>query len=157
MSATSRLILKDRIAEVARRAASREGIDLWDVELLGSGPARTLRIYIDKAGGVTHADCELISQQVGAVLDVEDIVPGGSYHLEVSSPGVERRLTRIEHYTLCSGKKVRLSLKEPEEGRKRIEGAIVGVEGDAVVIDTGEKQMTLRLDDIEKANLKFEW
>lgn len=157
MSVSSRLMLKDRIAEVARRAASREGIDLWDVELLGSGPARTLRIYIDKAGGVTHADCELISQQVGTVLDVENIVPGGSYHLEVSSPGVERRLSRIEHYALCSGQRVRLSIKGADEGRRRIEGAIAGVEGEAVVIDTGEERLTLRLEEIEKANLKFEW
>lgn len=157
MSASTREILKDRVAEIARRAASREGINLWDVELLGAGPGRTVRLYIDKPGGVTHADCELISQQVGTVLDVEDVIPGGSYHLEVSSPGVERRLFRLEHFSACAGQKVRLSLKEAAEGRKRIEGVIRGVEGETIIIDAGENSLSLRLEDIEKANLKFEW
>lgn len=157
MSASTRVVLKDRIAEVARRATAREGIDLWDLELLGAGAGRTLRLYIDKPGGVTHADCELISQQVGAVLDVEDIVPGGTYHLEVSSPGVERRLSRPEHYSLCSGKKVRILLREEIEGRKRIEGMIEGVDDEVVTVGVEGESIRLRLDNIEKANLKFEW
>jgi ribosome maturation factor RimP len=149
-------MLKDRIAEVARRAAEREGINLWEVELLGSGSNRTLRLYIDKPGGVTHADCELISQQVGTVLDVEDVMPGGAYQLEVSSPGVERRLSRLDHYTLCSGKKVKLSLRS-EAGAKRIEGVIEGVDGETIVIGSEGESIRIRLDEIEKANLKFEW
>ncbi len=157
MSASTRVVLKDRIAEVARRAAAREGIDLWDVELLGGGAARTLRLYIDKPGGVTHADCELISQQVGAVLDVEDIVPGGAYQLEVSSPGVERRLSRPEHYSLCSGKKIRIALRNEAGAGKRIEGIIEGVDNEAVIIGVEGERVRIRLDDIEKANLKFEW
>lgn len=157
MSTSTRALLKDRIAEVARRAASREGIDLWDVELLGSGASRTLRLYIDKPGGVTHADCELISQQVGTVLDVEDIVPGGAYHLEVSSPGVERRLSRIDHYALCAGKKVKVLLRNEIAGRKRIDGMIEGVENETVIIADEGESIRLRLDEIEKANLKFEW
>jgi ribosome maturation factor RimP len=157
MSEHTRQLLKERVAELARRAAEREGIELWDVELLGSGPGRTVRLYIDKPGGVSHADCELISQQVGTVFDVEDVIPGGSYNLEVSSPGVERRLSRIEHYALCKGQKVKISLKEPGAGQKRIEGVIQDVEGGSVVVDTGSEPLNLRLDDIEKANLKFEW
>ncbi len=157
MSGSARHILKDRVAEVARRAVSREGIGLWDVELLGAGASRTVRVYIDKPGGVTHADCELISQQVGTVLDVEDIIPGGSYHLEVSSPGVERRLHRLDHYALCAGQHVRLTVKEAVDGQKRIDGVIEGVDGENIVIDAGERRLNLRLEDIEKANLKFEW
>ncbi len=157
MPENTRQLLKDRVAELARRAAVREGIELWDVELLGNGPARTVRLYIDKPGGVTHADCELISQQAGAVFDVEDAIPGGSYNLEVSSPGVERRLSRIEHFALCKGKKIKVSLKEKAAGPKRIEGVIQDVEGETVVVDTGTEPLNLRLGDIEKANLKFEW
>ena len=157
MSANIRQLLKERVAELARRAAAREGIELWDVELLGSGPARTVRLYIDKPGGVSHADCELISQQAGAVFDVEDAIPGGAYNLEVSSPGVERRLSRIEHFAFCKGQKVKINLRESGAGQKRIEGVIQGVEGETVVVDTGTEPLSLRLGDIEKANLKFEW
>ena len=84
-----------KVLEIAERSAAREGIEVVDVELAGGGRNRVLRIYIDKPGGVTLDDCERISVQVGTVLDVEDVMPGGSYHLEVSSPGVERKLTKL--------------------------------------------------------------
>ena len=84
MPGTAKASLLEKITAIARRAAEREGIEVWDVELAGAGRGRVLRIFIDKPSGVTHADCELISSQVGTVLDVEDVIPGASYHLEVS-------------------------------------------------------------------------
>jgi len=147
-----------RVTEIAERAARREGLSVWDVELAGSGRNRVLRIYIDKEGGVTLADCELISQQVGAVLDAEDVVPGESYHLEVSSPGVERRLSRPEHFDHCRGQKVRLQLSEPVEGQRRWEGVLRGLEEGCVVLEAGAgRTIRVRMEIIEKANLKFEW
>ncbi|MBI5282595.1 MAG: ribosome maturation factor RimP [Candidatus Solibacter usitatus] len=150
--------LLDRVIEIARRAAAREGLEVWDVELAGSGRARVLRIFIDKPEGVSHADCELISQQVGTVLDVEQAMPGESYQLEVSSPGVERKLFRPEHFSRFAGRKARIALREPFENQRRWEGVLGGVEGDQVVLEAAAgKTIRVRLDQIEKANLKFEW
>jgi ribosome maturation factor RimP len=156
-SATRENVIQ-KVAEIAGRAARREGITLWDVELAGSGRRRVLRIYIDKPGGVTLEDCERISQQVGAVLDAEDVVPGDSYQLEVSSPGVERRLSRLSHFEHCRGQKARLLLKEPVEGQRRWEGVLQGVEEDRVILETGSgKTIRVGMEIIEKANLQFEW
>lgn len=147
-----------RVAEIAERAARREGLAVWDVEMAGGGRRRVLRIYIDKPGGATLKDCERISQQVGAVLDAEDVVPGESYHLEVSTPGVERRLVRPSHYQHCLGEKIRVQLKEPVEGQRRWEGVIEGVEEGCVLLRAGTgKSIRVRMEIIEKANLKFEW
>lgn len=158
MPSATRDSLIQRVAEIAGRAARREGLSVWDVELAGSGRRRVLRIYIDKPGGVTLDDCERISQQVGAVLDAEDVVPGESYQLEVSSPGVERRLTRPHHFELCRGRKVRLQLREPVEGQRRWEGVLQGLEEGRVVLETGSgKIIRFGMEIIEKANLQFEW
>jgi ribosome maturation factor RimP len=158
MAGTVRVTLVDRITEIARRAAAREGIDVWDVELAGSGRARVLRIYIDKPGGVTHADCELISNQVGTVLDIEDVIPGSSYHLEVSSPGLERRLVRAEHFEHATGQKARFQFREPVAGQRRWEAIVRGCADSTVTLETAAGEMLqARLDNIEKANLKFEW
>src|SRR6266498_30168 len=86
-----------KIEEIVQRVAQSEGIELVEVELKGGGRNQLLRISIDKPEGVTHADCELISQQVGTILDVEDVVPG-KYTLEVSSPGVERKLFKPKYF-----------------------------------------------------------
>src|SRR6266542_2030682 len=80
-----------KIEAIAERVAQPVGIEIVEIELKGGGKNRFLRISIDKPEGVTHGDCEMISHQVGTILDVEDVVPG-SYTLEVSSPGVERKL-----------------------------------------------------------------
>jgi ribosome maturation factor RimP len=158
MPSAARESVIHRVAGIAERAARREGITVWDIELAGSGRRRVLRIYIDKPGGVTLEDCERISQQVGAVLDAEDVVPGDSYQLEVSSPGVERRLSKPSHFDLCRGQKARLQLKEPVEGQRRWEGVLQGMDEDRVVLETGSgKTIRVRMDLIEKANLQFEW
>lgn len=158
MPSAARETLIHRVAGIAERAARREGVSVWDIELAGSGRRRVLRIFIDKPGGVTLEDCERISQQVGAVLDAEDVVPGESYQLEVSSPGIERRLTRPGHFDLCRGKKARLQLKEPVEGQRRWEGVLQGIDGDCVVLETGSGNVIrVRMELIEKANLQFEW
>lgn len=149
--------LAERIAEIAGRAARREGIEVWDVEVLGAGKHRTVRIFIDKPQGVNHGDCELISEQVSAVLDVEDVVPGGAYQLEVSSPGIERRLRTAAHFRLSAGKKARVQLREPVDGQKRWEG-VLGAAEDAVTMEVAPGR-TIRFtpEQVEKAHLKYEW
>lgn len=149
----------DHVTQIAERAVVREGMELWSVECAGAGKSRVVRIYIDKPGGVTHADCELISEQVGAVLDVEDAVPGRSYHLEISSPGVERKLRHEGDFRRYQGEKARVSLREAVDGQRRFEGRIAAVEdGGVITLETGETtSIQFRMDEIEKANLKFDW
>src|SRR5216117_3545171 len=101
-----------KIEAIAERVAQPEGIEIVEIELKGGGKNRFLRISIDRPEGVTHGDCELISQQVGTILDVEDVVPG-AYTLEVSSPGVERKLLKPRDYERFQGKKARITLREP--------------------------------------------
>src|SRR5689334_1050343 len=93
-----------KVLNIAQRVGDSEGIEIVEVQLLGGGGSRVLRIYIDKPEGVTHADCENVSHQVGTILDVEDVIPGGKYTLEVSSPGVERKLTKPRDFERFLGK-----------------------------------------------------
>jgi ribosome maturation factor RimP len=152
------MTLQERITAIAERAAAREGLEVWNVEVLGAGRSRLVRIFIDKPGGVTLDDCELMSQQVGTVLDVEDLVPDQRYHLEVSSPGVERRLFKPEHFARFAGQKARIALREPFENQRRWEGILAGVEEGTILLETANgTSMRFSLDQIEKANLKFEW
>jgi len=104
--------VSSKIEEIAQRVADSEGLELVEVEVKGGGNSRFVRISIDKPEGVTHADCESVSLQVGTILDVEDVVPGGRYTLEVSSPGVERKLAKPQDYQRFQGKKVKISLRD---------------------------------------------
>ena len=117
-----------KIEEIAQRVAESEGLELVEVEVLGGGNSRLVRIYIDKPAGVTHADCELVSHQVGTILDVEDVMPGGSYTLEVSSPGVERKLLKPQDFERFQGKKAKVTLREPVENQRHWEGTLAGFE-----------------------------
>jgi ribosome maturation factor RimP len=147
-----------KVLEIVERAASREGIEVVDVELVGGGRNRVLRIYIDKPGGVTLDDCERMSVQVGTVLDVEDVIPGGSYHLEVSSPGVERKLTKPHEFQRFLGHKVKVVLRQPVENQSQWVGALTGFEGGIVTLEPSPgKTVQFPLEQVQKANLKFEW
>src|SRR3954471_10246054 len=115
-----------KIEEIAQRVAGSEGLELVEVEVKGGGNNRFVRISIDKPDGVTHGDCEQVSQQVGTILDVEDVVPGGRYTLEVSSPGVERKLLKPGDFERFKGKKAKIALREPIENQRRWEGTLAG-------------------------------
>src|SRR3984893_14755865 len=91
-----------KIEAIAERVAQSEGIEIVEVELKGGGRNQFLRISIDKPDGVTHADCELVSHQVGTILDIEDVIPS-HYTLEVSSPGVERKLLKLKDFERFQG------------------------------------------------------
>jgi len=146
----------DRIIEIADRVATSEGLALIDVELKGGRSNPLLRIYIDKPQGVSHADCALVSEQMSAILDVEDLFPG-SYTLEVSSPGLDRALTKPSHYQHFSGRRARLVLKEPVGEQRVIEGRLAGLEAGRVKLDFGEgRLMELELSNISKARLILE-
>lgn len=147
-----------QIAEIVDHIGLAQGIEAVDVELLGAGAHRMLRIYIDKPGGVTHGDCELISQKAGALLDEQDLIPGGAYQLEVSSPGVERKLKKPADFTRFRGQKIQVSLREPVDGQKRWEGTLTHFQDSRISLETAAgKTVQFAFDLVQKANLKFEW
>ncbi len=147
-----------QIEEIAQRVAAPEGMEIVEVEVKGGGSQRLIRISIDKPEGVTHGDCELVSHQVGTILDVEDIVPGGRYTLEVSSPGLERKLLKPQDYQRFQGKKARITLRDAREGRRNWEGTLAGFDDGNVALETAPgTTMRFPFEQVQKANLKFEW
>lgn len=147
-----------RVEEIAERIGQESGLEIVEVDVVGGGKARLVRIYIDKPGGVTHADCELISHRVGEVLDTEDVVPGESYTLEVSSPGVERKLSKPRDFERFTGEKVKVALRDPIDGQRRFEGRLASFSGDVVTLELPNgKELQFSLSQLDKANLKYEW
>ncbi len=130
------------------------GLDLWGVELLQQGKYSLLRIYIEREEGVTIEDCEKVSRQVSALLDVEDPI-AGEYTLEVSSPGMDRPLFSIEHYSQYVGSEVDLKLRLPLDGRRKFKGQIIKVSGDIVGLAVEGSEYDLEFSDIEKASIVF--
>jgi len=114
----------DRVRSIVDRVAASSGLEVVEVELRGGGKSRMLRITIDKPGGVTHEDCANLSREAGTILDVEDVVPGGSYLLEVSSPGLDRPLLRPADYQRFVGSLVKLKTREPVDGSRHVEGRL---------------------------------
>jgi ribosome maturation factor RimP len=150
--------LIDKIGEVVDRVARAGDIEVCDVEFLGGGRHRVLRIYIDKDGGVTHSDCEMVSTQVEAIIDAEDLVPGGEYTLEVSSPGVERKLSRPRDFEKSVGKKVKVVLREAISGGVTWIGTLQSFADNVLTVESADgKTAQFPLDKVKKANLKFEW
>jgi ribosome maturation factor RimP len=148
----------EKVTEIVERAGRPEGIEPVEVQWLGAGKSRLLRIIIDKPSGITHGDCERISEYVGTVLDVEDIVPGGGYRLEVSSPGLERKLTRPKDYERFLGRKVKVVLRQPVDDRKLWEGTLAGFSEGVITLDPAKgPPVRIALEQVDRANLKFEW
>ena len=151
----------EKVREIAERVGASDGIEIVEVELAGAGAARVLRLTIDKLNtpqGVTHADCELISHQVGTILDVEDVIPGEHYTLEVSSPGVERKLSKPAEFERFVGQKVKVVLRQPVENQKRWVGALKSYSQGMITLEPSPgKSVAFPLEQVEKANLKFEW
>jgi ribosome maturation factor RimP len=147
-----------KITEIAQRVGGSEGIEIVDVELLGAGRGRVLRICIDRPQGVSHADCEFISHQVGTILDVEDVIPGDSYTLEVSSPGLERKLSKPGDFERFVGRKAKVVLREPVDNQRHWEGKLTGFSQGIVALEpSAGKIIQFPLTQVQKANLKFEW
>jgi ribosome maturation factor RimP len=158
MPAAEKTGLLEKLTDLSERAATGTGIEVAEVQLRGAGKARLLRVYIDKPGGITHADCELISGRLGRLLDEEDAVPGDSYTLEVSSPGVERKLSQPRDFQRVVGQKIRLAVRDPIEGQTRLEGKFaLFAEGILHLEVAPGDRVQVPLEQVQKANLKFEW
>ena len=158
MSAVANNEVVDRITSLGERAASGSGIEIVEVQLRGSGKARLLRVYIDKKGGVTHGDCEFISGRLGQLLDDADAVPGDSYTLEVSSPGLDRKLSKPRDFERVIGQKIRVSLRDPIDGLKSLDGVLTSFGDNVLDVETTPGcTRHIPLEQVQKANLKFEW
>lgn len=141
------------IVELLTPTVSALGLELLGVEFAPSGGRSLLRLYIDAPGRhVTLDDCEVASREVSAVLDVNDPI-SGQYTLEVSSPGIDRPLFTVEHFSRFVGEQAKVSLRLPMEGRRRLQGAILRVEDDSIVLQVGESEIRIPHDNIEKARL----
>ena len=128
------------------------GYELTDLEAqLGSGSG-VLRIFIDKADGIGVEDCEKVSLAVSALLDVEDPVPG-RYDLEVSSPGLDRKLTKVEHFQRFEGETIKVQMRFPIEGRRRFRGTLVSSDNEGIVVDVDGESHSLPLATIDTARL----
>ena len=160
-----------KIVEICERVAEPEGIEVVDVQLLGAGRGRLLRIFIDRPQGgslqgdsteqlhgVSHADCEFISRQLGTILDIEDVIPGDSYTLEVSSPGLERKLSKEKDFERFVGQKAKVVLREPVENQRSWEGKLAGISQGIVALEpSAGRVIRFPLAQVQKANLKFDW
>jgi ribosome maturation factor RimP len=128
------------------------GFELADVELRLGGQDGLLRLYIDKDGGIDVEDCQSVSRQVSAILDVEDPLPG-NYTLEVSSPGLDRTLTKPAHFQRFMGEDIRVKLRFPLEGRRNFRGALKSANEENIEVEVDGESHSLSLATIESARL----
>jgi ribosome maturation factor RimP len=158
----------EKVEQLAEEVARREGCFLYDLEHTGSGRGRILRIYIDKEDGVGIEDCSNVSKGLNLLLDVENVVPGEMYNLEVSTPGLDRQLKKKWHFEKVVGKKVYVQLNKSlgslgateDKGMlsmKKFEDVLTGVEGDNLQFEIRKQKITVPLSAVEKAKLVFEY
>jgi ribosome maturation factor RimP len=155
----------DHVRAIVERVAASQGLEVVDVELRGGGAARMLRVFIDKPGGVNHEDCANLSNEVGTILDVEDAVPGGSYLLEVSSPGLDRKLVQSSDYERFLGSTIKVTTRSPVEGSRHFEGRLESFTDGRLALtlkpggkknrpqDSAPRRIEIELSNVEKANL----
>jgi len=164
----------DRVREIADRVAASSGLEVVEVEFLGGGKVRMLRVFLDKAaagakplGGVTHEDCANFSREFGTILEVEDAAPVGSYTLEVSSPGLDRKLTKAADFERFTGSRLKLMTRQPLNGNQHFEGRLERFGDGRLTLDlsvaskksrkkmgaAAEQKIEIEFANVEKANL----
>jgi len=180
----------DRVRQIAERVAGSSGLEVVEVEVSGAGKHRTLRVFIDRPvidrpvidrpvkdepgaapgphrpDGVTHEDCAKFSREFGTIVDVEDAVPGGSYVLEVSSPGLDRKLTKAADFERFRGQRIKLTTREAVNNNRHFEGNLESFENEKLLLDLsaarkkkvrptegGSPKVEIEFKNIEKANL----
>lgn len=155
--ASQRKEIVSKVSELTRQIVQFEGLELVDAEWKGALRGGLLRVYIDKPTGITHADCERVSRQLSAALDVEDLVPD-SYTLEVSSPGLDRKLSRPADYRRFQGHKAKVRVRGALEGSRTVTGLIEGTTQESVSLRTANGEaLDVPFADIELARLVVEF
>jgi ribosome maturation factor RimP len=158
-----------KLDQICEQVALKANCYLYEMEMTGTGGARTLRIFIDKDGesGAGVEDCSNVSKYLNEVLDTdEDLIPGGAYNLEVSTPGVERVLRKKWHFEKAVGRKIWLKTKVPMEQlgvqeaslmkAKQVEAKLLSVKGEKIELELKKGTFVLPMDGIEKAHTVFE-
>jgi ribosome maturation factor RimP len=155
----------DHVHAIVARVAASLGVEVVEIELRGGGKSRMLRIFIDKLAGVTHEDCANLSREVSTIFDVEDAMTGGPYVLEVSSPGLDRKLFRAADFERFQGSRVKLTTRDPVNGNRHFEGRLEHFEAGRLILDLAEarkksrpaqnesNKLEIELANVEKANL----
>ncbi|PWY56662.1 ribosome maturation factor RimP [Legionella qingyii] len=145
-------MIQDELEHLLAPTINDMGYELWGCEYLSQGKHSLLRIYIDKADGIGIEDCEAVSHQVSALLDVEDPI-SGNYSLEVSSPGIPRPLFKNWQYQRYIGHEVQIKTFKPIEGKRKLLGTIVSVSENALVLKINNEDKELLFSNIVKASL----
>ena len=142
----------DELATLLEPTVTRLGYELADVEVRLGGRGGLVRLFIDGPDGIGLDDCEKVSLAVSALLDVEDPLPG-QYNLEVSSPGLDRKLTKVEHFQRFMGEIVKVQLRLPQDGRRRFRGRLMAADDDNIVVEVDGETYSLALSKIDTARL----
>ena len=146
----------DRVQAIAERVAIDHGLELVHAEVAGPDNKPIVRIFIDKPNGVTHQDCSEVSLHVGTVLDVEDFIHA-SYTLEVSSPGIERGLYKLQDYDRFAGSLAKMRTRKPLIGQRNFRGRLLGIDGEDVLFeDRTSGRLRIPFEIIAKANLEMD-
>lgn len=156
-----------KVEQIASQVCEREGCYLYDLDFVGTGGGRTLRVFIDKENGVGIEDCTNVSRGLNESLDTDtEMIPGGAYNLEVSTPGVDRILRQAWHFEKVVGKKIRVRTKQPFESfgitepkwkaTKTIEEVLTSADAENLVFEVKEGVLRVPLSMIEKAQVVFE-
>ena len=144
--------MKAELVNLLEPTIEQLGYELSDLELKLGGRDVVVRVFIDKPDGVDLSDCEMVSRQLSAVLDVEDALPG-HYTLEVSSPGLDRKLTKPAHFQRFTGETVRVKLRFPLDGRRNFRGALRAADDEKIEVEIDGESHSLQIETIESARL----
>jgi ribosome maturation factor RimP len=147
---------RTRVKTLAEDLLANLGYELVDIDFPGADEHGILRLFIDREGGVTLDDCTHVSRMFGALLDVEDPVPG-RYHLEVSSPGLNRRLSRPRDFATRIGETIKIKLAQPLDGRRRFRGVLKAFEAESmtVTLEVDGETFVIPLDETARCNLVY--
>jgi ribosome maturation factor RimP len=148
--------LLQEVREVVEPILQSQGYELVDLEYQRESRGWVLRIYLDREGGITLDDCTGVSHEVGAVLEVKDVIPN-AYVLEVSSPGLTRPLKQPEDYNRFRNQLVKIKLFQPLDGRRNFKGILLGLEGETVRVEVDQQLFEIPLQSIAKANLEIDF
>ena len=142
------------VSKIIQPTIKALGMVLWGVEHVQKGKYSVLRIFIDSEGGITVTDCAKVSRQISGLLDVESPI-SGEYTLEVSSPGLDRPLFKVDQFEKFVGDEVKVQMRVPIEGKRRFKGVIESVSGETICLKKEEEILKLQHSEIDKASVVY--
>ncbi len=148
--------IREQLIKLLEPEIESLGYELTELEVNLSHGRGVLRLFIDRPEGITLDDCERVSRQASALLDVEDPI-AGDYHLEVSSPGADRKLVKPDHFDRFAGSMIKARFNRLIAGRRRVRGQLLGRDGDVIKIRTEKETISVDLDNVEVARLVPDW